>query len=106
MKVCSTSWDRIDIRVGDVKPISSGMAFIGFDGAPVIAEPCPKCKENSRLFSELFLGTCYVICDNCNFKGPERKPLPTPEEATPENVWVAWNEYARRGGNPPEKPTV
>lgn len=95
MKFCSTSWDRIDILVHGVKPIPTGSALIGLDGAAIIAEPCPKCQKSSQLYSELYLGTCRVICDSCKFSGPELKPLPTPEEATPEGVWIAWNNYVR-----------
>lgn len=97
MKFCSTSWDRINPLARGFKPIPTGTVLIGLDGAAIIAEPCPRCHERSNLSSELNVGTCLIVCDACEYKGPEKSPRPTPEEATAEDAWIAWNDHAKIG---------
>lgn len=90
MLYCNSTWDRKNALLG-VNSIPQGAALLGPDGAKLIAEPCPNCGESFELYSALHPGTCFIQCEKCLYIGPEVKPQPTPEHATPATAWMAWN---------------
>lgn len=56
--------------------------------------PCPKCKEEVKLSTDLHPGTAYVCCLNCGHKGPEFLPRGD-EHALLAATIRAWNRLTR-----------
>jgi hypothetical protein len=55
---------------------------------------CPKCKEDSRLSTDLHPGTSYVCCLECGYMGPEFLPRGD-NYAVLAAIIQGWNNLAR-----------
>jgi len=56
--------------------------------------PCPVCREGVKLLQEIHVGTAFVECGKCHFRGPELIPGRDTKMAF-SAVVQAWNNIAR-----------